>query len=36
MWSRGIKFRRNVKIIKGSPDIAIKKHKIVIFIDSCF
>ncbi|WP_439024603.1 very short patch repair endonuclease [Bacillus halotolerans] len=36
IWGRGIRFRKNVKNLKGKPDIAIKKYKIVIFIDSCF
>ncbi|MGF7534725.1 very short patch repair endonuclease [Bacillus mexicanus] len=36
IWRRGIRFRKNVKDLKGKPDIAIKKYKIVIFIDSCF
>ncbi|USK48023.1 very short patch repair endonuclease [Bacillus sp. CMF12] len=36
LWKRGYRFRRNVKGLVGTPDIAIKKYKIVIFIDSCF
>ncbi|MBD0406985.1 very short patch repair endonuclease [Bacillus velezensis] len=36
LWRRGLRFRRNVKSLFGKPDIAIKKYKIVIFIDSCF
>jgi len=36
LWKRGIRFRKNVKSLFGKPDIAIKKYKIVIFIDSCF
>lgn len=36
LWKKGIRFRRNVSELKGKPDIAIKKDKIVIFIDSCF
>jgi DNA mismatch endonuclease (patch repair protein) len=36
LWRRGIRFRKNVKGLFGKPDIAIKKYKIVIFIDSCF
>jgi DNA mismatch endonuclease, patch repair protein len=36
LWGRGVRFRRNVKNLKGKPDIAIKKYKTVIFIDSCF
>ncbi|MBA7598105.1 Very short patch repair protein [subsurface metagenome] len=33
---RGIRFRKNVNSLKGKPDIAIKKYKLVIFLDSCF
>ncbi|MGG3622225.1 very short patch repair endonuclease [Bacillus gobiensis] len=36
LWNQGIRFRRNVKDLIGKPDIAIKKYKVVIFIDSCF
>jgi len=36
LWRRGYRFRKNVKSLFGSPDIAIKKYKIVIFLDSCF
>lgn len=36
LWNRGFRFRKNVKDIPGKPDIAIKKYKIAIFIDSCF
>lgn len=36
LWKRGLRFRRNVKNMKGKPDIAIKKYRVVIFIDSCF
>lgn len=36
LWKHGIRFRKNVKGLKGKPDIAIQKYKIVIFIDSCF
>jgi DNA mismatch endonuclease (patch repair protein) len=33
---QGIRYRRNVRDLPGTPDIAIKKSKIVVFIDSCF
>lgn len=36
LWKQGLRYRRNVKSLYGNPDIAIKKYKIVIFIDSCF
>ncbi|TAA73145.1 very short patch repair endonuclease [Planococcus salinarum] len=36
LWHKGYRYRKNVKNLVGKPDIAIKKYKIVIFIDSCF
>lgn len=36
LWRMGFRFRKNVKSLPGKPDIAIKKYKIVIFLDSCF
>lgn len=36
LWNEGLRFRKNVRDLYGKPDIAIKKYKIVIFIDSCF
>ncbi len=36
LWARGYRFRKNVKGMRGKPDIVIKKYKIVVFIDSCF
>ena len=35
LWKMGFRFRKNVNLL-GKPDIALKKYKIVIFIDSCF
>lgn len=36
LWSKGFRFRKNVKDLYGKPDLAIKKYKIAIFLDSCF
>jgi DNA mismatch endonuclease, patch repair protein len=36
LWNKGLRYRRNVKSLVGTPDIAIKKYKVVIFVDSCF
>lgn len=36
LWKLGIRFRKNTSDLLGKPDIAIKKYKVVIFIDSCF
>jgi DNA mismatch endonuclease (patch repair protein) len=32
LWKWGVRYRKNVKLF-GKPDIAIKKYKLVIFID---
>lgn len=36
LWRKGLRFRRNVRSLYGTPDFAIKKYRVVIFIDSCF
>jgi len=36
LWKRGIRFWRNPADLIGKPDIAVKKYKTAIFIDSCF
>jgi DNA mismatch endonuclease, patch repair protein len=36
LWKIGFRFRKNVSDLPGKPDIAIKKYKIAVFIDSCF
>ncbi len=36
LWGLGIRYRKNVKSMPGTPDIVIAKHKIVIFVDGEF
>ena len=36
LWSRGIRYRKNVKSIIGKPDIAFIKKKVDVFCDSEF
>ena len=36
LWRRGLRFRKNVRKLRGTPDIAIQKYRVVIFVDSCF
>ena len=36
LWRRGVRFRKNVKSILGTPDIAIKKYHLVVFCDGDF
>ncbi len=36
LWSRGLRYRVNVKSLKGKPDIVFTKVKIVVFCDGDF
>ena len=36
LWSRGLRYRKNVKSVMGHPDIAFKGKKIAVFVDSEF
>ena len=36
LWKKGIRYRKNYKLLPGTPDIAITKYKIAIFCDSEF
>ena len=36
LWNLGIRYRLHNKNLPGSPDIVIKKHKLIIFIDGEF
>ncbi len=36
LWHRGYRYRLNDKRLPGSPDIAITRHKLAIFIDGEF
>lgn len=36
LFSQGFRYRRNVKKLPGTPDIVLKKHKTVIFVNGCF
>ncbi|WP_345993240.1 very short patch repair endonuclease [Sulfurimonas sp. HSL-1716] len=36
LWDAGYRYRLNVKSLPGTPDIAIKKLKKVIFVNGCF
>lgn len=36
LWHKGYRYRKNVKALPGSPDIALTKYKIAIFCDSEF
>ena len=34
LWSRGLRYRKNVRSVYGHPDIAFIKYKIAVFCDS--
>lgn len=36
LWHRGLRYRRNVRSLPGTPDICFKKHKLAIFVDGEF
>lgn len=36
LWHNGIRYRKNYRKLPGSPDIAITKHKIAVFVDGEF
>lgn len=36
LWHKGYRYRKNVKGLPGTPDIAIKKYKLAIFVDGEF
>jgi len=36
LWHRGVRYRLNFRALSGSPDIAITKHKVAVFIDGEF
>jgi len=36
LYSRGYRYRKNVKKMPGSPDIVLRKYGVVIFVHGCF
>lgn len=36
LFSRGFRFRINVKRLPGTPDIVLRKYRTVIFVNGCF
>ena len=36
LWSKGYRYRKNVKNLPGKPDIVIKRYMICVFVDSEF
>lgn len=36
IWKAGFRYRKNPTKYFGKPDLVLRKHKAVIFVDSCF
>lgn len=36
LWACGVRYRKNVKKLPGSPDVVMRKYKIAVFIDGEF
>ncbi len=36
LFSKGYRYRKNVKELPGTPDIVLPKYKSVIFVNGCF
>lgn len=36
LWHRGLRYRKNYKMLPGSPDIAITRYRIAVFVDGDF
>ena len=36
LFSKGLRYRKNVRKLPGCPDSVLKKYKVVIFVNGCF
>ncbi len=36
LWSLGIRYRKNVRKLPGSPDVVISRYKLIVFVDGEF
>lgn len=36
LWSKGMRYRLHERNVPGTPDIALRRHKIAIFVHGCF
>ncbi|MEO6330828.1 MAG: DNA mismatch endonuclease Vsr [Ginsengibacter sp.] len=36
LFSKGFRYRKNVKLLPGKPDVVLSKYNTVIFINGCF
>lgn len=36
LFSKGLRYRKNVRKLPGTPDVVLPKYKTVIFVNGCF
>lgn len=36
LFSKGLRYRKNVKNLPGKPDVVLKKYKTAVFVNGCF
>ena len=36
LFSKGLRYRKNVKTLPGKPDIVLPKYKVAVFVNGCF
>ena len=36
LFSKGLRYRKNVRTMPGKPDIVLRKYKTVVFVNGCF
>ena len=36
LFSKGLRYRKNVRKLPGCPDIVLKKYKALVFVNGCF
>ena len=36
LFSKGVRYRKNVKTLPGKPDIVLPKYKTIVFVNGCF
>lgn len=36
LFSKGLRYRKNVKALPGKPDIVLRKYHAVVFVNGCF
>ena len=36
LFSKGLRYRKNIKTLPGKPDIVLPKYKTIVFVNGCF